>query len=265
MLNLFKSKAKEVEAPKEAVSDQLVADLENAKMEIESLKKALSMYDETLSNHWATIARLQGMDSRLESPNTKKIKRLEDDNFVINQVIAKLLEADYEKKMDKKFNDFLKKYKDGIENHAMHINALLDGMDKLREEVKQLRIIEAPSTSLRGSIQRHDGHIGYLIKRVKELEVAIVAVATTKPIEAQETPIKSVRADLSLMTPEQKREHERMLQREYNKKYYAKKRAREQARKNSQNYYQKNKEAILAKKRAKLQTAKEKGAANEVS
>ena len=259
MLNLFKSK------PSQQDIDKCEAKIENLKKEIGQINKALKMYDDTMSNHWSTISRLKGMDARLESPNTKRIEELEKDSLVMNNAISDLMQSENEKKLDKKFNDFLKKYKDGIENHAMHINALLDGMDKLREEVKQLRIIEAPSTSLRGSIQRHDGHIGYLSKRVKELEAAIAAVATTKPIEAQETPIKSVRADLSLMTPEQKREHERMLQREYNKKYYAKKRAREQARKNSQNYYQKNKEAILAKKRAKLQTAKEKGAANEVS
>ena len=256
MLNLFKSKAKEVEAPKEAVSDQLVADLENAKMEIESLKKALSIYDETLSNHWATIARLQGMDSRLESPNTKKIKRLEDDNFVMNQAIAKLLEADYEKKMDKKFNDFLKKYKDGIENHAMHINSLLSSVDDMRKDVRRIKVLDNSVQSLRGYAQRHDGHIGYMTKRINNIETVIKHNPLASDLEATKQAVNSI-PKASVMTKEQMEERRRIRKKEYAREYYSRQQVKKAAREYAHNWYQKNKDVILARKKAQREADKE--------
>lgn len=190
MLNLFKSKPGKVEPSQQDIqNDQFKAEIESVKVDVDQISIALKMYDDTMINHWSAIARLQGMDSRLESPNTKKIKEIEKNLDVlwrdfdnlnstvktppntaqVRKLFADLadvvmrvsnLEGKKDKallEMDKRFNEFFNYTKEGIDNHALHINALLDRVDKLTKDnelLKALAKVEQPSAPIQDTTDK---------------------------------------------------------------------------------------------------------------
>jgi len=154
MLNLFKSKKSEP-SPQDVQNDAF-------RMQINQLNKALDMYRQTIDNHWGAITKLnktpaasanyevmvlekiQKLETAIKTPpSTSQVRKLFADMADVVMRVSNL-EGKKDKApldMEKKFNAFLDKYKDGIDNHAMHINALLERVDVLVQEVKLLKAV----------------------------------------------------------------------------------------------------------------------------
>lgn len=152
MLNLFKSKKSEP-SPQDVQNDAF-------RMQISQLNKALDMYRQTIDNHWAAITKLnktpaasasyeltvmekiQKLEAAVKTPpSTSQVRKLFAD---LSDVVMRVsnLEGKKDKvatENDSKFNAFIKKYQDGIDNHAMHLVELLDRVDQLTKDVQQLK------------------------------------------------------------------------------------------------------------------------------
>jgi len=275
MLNLFKSKKTEP-SPQDVQNDAF-------RMQISQLNKALDMYRQTIDNHWAAITKLnktppasasyeltimekiQKLETAVKTPpSTSKVRKLFAD---LSDLVARV--CNLEEKKDKtatenssKFNDFLKKYSNGIENHAMHINSLLSSMDDMRKEVQRIKVLDSAIGSLRGYAQRHDGHIGYMTKRLNDLEIA----AKNKPLSDKDKAELLMKSLDELPDPflkteeelaEEMAEQKRIKRSEYMREYHKRQKVKEATRKYSREWYLKNKDAILARKRAQREADKE--------
>ena len=259
MLSLFKSKPGKVESSQQDIqNDKFKAEIESVKVDVEQINTALKMYDDTMINHWGAIARLQGMDSRLESPNTKKIKEIEKNidslwrafdnlNSIVktpsstaqvrklfadlSDVVVRVsnLEGKKDKTSpdtDKKFNELFDVYKDYVNNHAMHINALMEQVSNLTNELdllKALARVEQPSAPIQDTPKNK--------KREEELR-------------------KKREYNKVYYSNEEKREAHKRYMKQWNAKRAEKRRAEintNQIRLKKQAYYLANKEKILAR------------------
>jgi len=257
MLNLFKSKPGKVESSQQDIqNDQFKAEIESVKVDVEQINTALKMYDDTMINHWGAIARLQGMDSRLESPNTKKIKEIELDfdrlqrnvdnlNLTVKtppstaqvrklfadmaDVVVRVsnLEGKKDKTSpdtDKKFNELFDVYKDYVNNHAMHINALMEQVSNLTNEVE---LLKAP-------------------EKAKQPSAPIKKTADQREEQLR----KKREYNKAYYSNEEKREAHKRYMKQWNAKRKEKRQAEkytDQLKLKKQAYYLANKEKILAR------------------
>jgi hypothetical protein len=133
---------------------------------------------------------------------------------------------------------------------------LLSSMDDMRKEVQRIKVLNNAIQGLRGSAHRHDGHIGQMIKRLNDLEAEI----RHKPLADMQKAPKQVTYELQdapEMTKEQKAEQKRIKRSEYMREYHKRQKVKEATRKYSREWYLKNKDVILARKRAQREAEKE--------
>jgi len=227
MLNLFKSKKSEP-SPQDVQNDTF-------RMQISQLNKALDMYRQTIDNHWGAITKLnkapassanyeitvldkiQKLETAVKTPpSTSQVRKLFADMADVVMRVSNL--------EGKQSNPLSASDKRLLESHAMYIEALMDQVSNLTNEVE---LLKAP-------------------EKAKQPSAPIKKTADQREEQLR----KKREYNKAYYSNEEKREAHKQYMKQWNAKRKEKRQAEkhmDQLKLKKQAYYLANKEKILAR------------------